>query len=457
MTAFDSTRDTSIAPRPTWNRQVAAILALAAGAAVSTPGFSPATTHSPLDGALRARIVDSLATTLEAHYILPDTAGLLAREIRERAAHGDYAGITDLGRFTRQLSADLREVSHDRHLLVTTLSPEDVHLGGADTLTADDIAQRARDNFGFQRVERLLGNVGYLELRMFENATIASEAAAAAIGFMARCDAVIIDVRMNGGGEESMVQLMCSYFMKEPTKLRTFSYRTAEPEQSWSLPCVPGPDLHDASVYILTDRYTASAAEAFASAMQSLRGAVVVGEPTRGAAYTVDFFDFPELGVRARISTGQPIEAETGGNWERVGVRPDIEVESHEALARAHQDVLEKLAAAEPDDWTRFEIDWALAGYEAKRHPVTLTKRELERFTGGYEGLRVFLNDGELRFQRGQRSPERMTPLTEVLFALPDMPGSRVEFTLDERDSVTGLRFLFEDHYVLTRLRTGDD
>jgi hypothetical protein len=55
----------------------------------------------------------------------------------------------------------------------------------------------ARFNYGFERVERLAGNIGYLDLRAFDPVAVVGDTAAAAMTFLSNTEAVIIDLRKN--------------------------------------------------------------------------------------------------------------------------------------------------------------------------------------------------------------------------------------------------------------------
>src|SRR5205807_1618729 len=68
-------------------------------------------------------------------------------------------------------------------------------------------------NFGIHHVERLPGNVGYLDLRRFYEAELAADALIAAMRLLSNTLALIVDLRKNGGGQPSTVTLLCSYLL----------------------------------------------------------------------------------------------------------------------------------------------------------------------------------------------------------------------------------------------------
>ena len=122
-------------------------------------------------------------------------------------------------------------------------------------------AEWERSNYGFREIKILAGNIGYLDLRGFMAAELAGETAVAAMGFLAHADAVIVDLRHNGGGSPSMIQLLSSYFFGRRTHLNSFFWRGKEQiDQTWTLPHVPGTVRPDVPLYVLTSARTFSAA-----------------------------------------------------------------------------------------------------------------------------------------------------------------------------------------------------
>jgi len=211
----------------------------------------------------------------------------------------------------------------------------------------------SRQNFGFVRVERLSGNIGYVELLGFMPVALASETATAAMNFLAHTDAVIFDLRRNGGGDPAMVAFVTSYlFGSQPVHLNDFYSRvTNETRPSWTQSYVPGRRLTDKDVYVLTSSRTFSGAEEFTYNLKHLKRAKVVGETTGGGAHLVmgrRINQYFSIGIPA----GRPINAVTKTDWEGVGVEPDVQVTADDALKTAHVLALEKQLETLPADAT---------------------------------------------------------------------------------------------------------
>ena len=230
------------------------------------------------------------------------------------------------------------------------------------TETADPVSEADRSltlrlqNFGFARLERLTGNVGYIKLDRFETPSVAGETAAAAMQFLAGTDAMIIDLRDNGGGYSSMVSLLASYFFAEPVHLSDISGRNAEDlRQNWTYAFLPGPRYLDKPVYILSGPRTFSAAEAFAYDLQALKRAKIIGETTRGGVSpSVRLLLSSRFGVI--MPSARVRNAVTGTNWEG-GLKPDVSTSAQNALSAAHLAALESIAGRHKDDPSTMEIE----------------------------------------------------------------------------------------------------
>jgi hypothetical protein len=189
-------------------------------------------------------------------------------------------------------------------------------------------------NFGFEKVERLAGNVGYVELVTFAGPWDAQATAVAAMALLAHTDAVIFDLRANGGGSPGMVQFLCSYLFDERTHLNSLYFREGDRTQEFWTHDVPGTKLPDVPVFVLTSARTFSAAEEFSYNLRTRSRATLVGETTRGGANPGGLFPI-DAQFEIVIPTGRAINPVTGGNWEGIGVEPHVSVAADSALEAA--------------------------------------------------------------------------------------------------------------------------
>jgi hypothetical protein len=294
----------------------------------------------------RREVVDGLLKHLNDRYVFPDKARAMEKAVRARQERKEYDAITSARTFAETLTKHLQEVSHDKHLRVLcTSQPLPKPREPSPEEHQKMRTRMSKSNFGFEKVERLEGNIGYLDLRGFADAEAAGETAAAAMTFLANTDALIIDVRKNGGGSPGMVALLCSYlFDGRPRHLNSLAWRKSggeEVQQWWTLPYVPGKKFIGKDVYVLTSKRTFSAAEEFTYNLQTQKRATVVGETTGGGAHPGGPEPINDH-FAVWVPSGRAINPITKINWEGTGVKPDVEVPADQALKTAHLAALKK-------------------------------------------------------------------------------------------------------------------
>jgi len=309
-----------------------------------------------VDAATRKAVVDTLTDRIERLYVFPDKARETACALRRRLAAHQYDRITSAREFADSLTSHAQAVTHDLHLRIgyrhEPVPP--MREGGPPPDTEiERMRQRARlTNFGFERVERLPGNVGYLDLRQFAGAPEAQETAIAAMNFLGHVDALIVDLRRNGGGSPAMIATLLTYLTEPGDRLLFNTFYEREEDrtvQFWTSPYVPGPRLAGKPVYVLTSPRTFSAAEEFAYDVQTHKLGTIVGAVTGGGAHPGGTFRVHEH-FMVFISTGRAVNPVTHTNWEGIGIQPDIRVPPGDALRVAHVEALKKIIASVTDD-----------------------------------------------------------------------------------------------------------
>src|SRR5438552_3365043 len=202
-----------------------------------------------------------------------------------------FRGITDGDAFAKMLTDNFQEVSHDEHLRVN-VSPAPLPDRPDGPPNAEDRARYRKDmermNCGFDKVEILSGNVGYLKFNFFADPDVCGPTAVAAMNFLANVDAVIFDLRENGGGDPKMIAFLSTYLFSEPTHLNDIWERKDDStHQYWTLPYVSGKRLDGKPAYVLTSKQTFSGAEEFSYNLKNLKRATLIGETTGGGAHPV--------------------------------------------------------------------------------------------------------------------------------------------------------------------------
>jgi len=310
-----------------------------------------------LDAAARKEVIENLVKSLNEGYIFPETAAKMEQAVRARLARGEYDQLASAKAFAEKLTADVQEVSRDKHLRVRYSSrPIPERPAQRREPTAEEQEQYRRDiaraNYGFQKVERLPGNIGYVDFRNFSDHEAGAETVAAAFNFLANTDAIIFDLRRNGGGNPAMVALICSYlFGAEPVHLNSLHWREGKGErveEFWTRKEVAG-RRYAKDVYVLTSNRTFSGAEEFSYNLKNLKRATLVGETTGGGANPGGVVRLAKH-FGAFVPRGRAVSPVTKTNWEGTGVEPDVKVPADQALVTAQLMALKKAVEKATDE-----------------------------------------------------------------------------------------------------------
>ena len=347
-------------------------LALALLVALAPIGLTMSQDHPPpVDAARRSAVIATLATQLHDNYVFPDVAERISASLKSKDARGGYSAATDAAAFSDALSSDLKALGQDAHFRVAfapgaQLRPQ---TPGYVPTEAELDAMRGEITymgFGLQRVERLEANVGYIELRGFGPPSMVAEALSAAMTLVSGTDALILDLRRNGGGEPSTVAYLMSHFFAEGDQRHLndiYTRPTDSTQQYWTDPSV---DVrYDKPVYVLTSAQTFSAGEECAYDFQTQKRATLVGETTGGGANPGDDLPIGHDFV-AFIPTGRSINPVTHTNWEHVGVKPDIATTAADAQRTAYVAILKSLLADAKGQQRREYLQGVLQQAEAE-------------------------------------------------------------------------------------------
>lgn len=299
-----------------------------------------------LDAAERKKVIDGVNSNLKEYYVDAALAQQMADALNTHASKGEYDQITDGDAFAARLTTDLRNISHDKHLRVD-FSP--FKSPPRRQPTPQDEArfhqQMEHMNCAFDKVEILPNNIGYVKFDGFMDASFCGSTVVAAMGFVAHTDAVIFDLRQNGGGQPAMVTLIASYLFDHPTHLiDIYNRKEDSTTQNWTLSYLPGPRLVKQPVFVLTSKRTFSGAEEFAFDLKNQKRATIVGETTGGGAHPVSGHEVADY-FMVGVPFAKSLDPVTKTNWEGTGVEPDVKVPAGDALTTAEKLALEKIQA----------------------------------------------------------------------------------------------------------------
>jgi len=395
------------------------------------------------DPAEKKAVIEALCKNLEREYIFPEITEKYVRVLRDNLRSGKYDSIGQPQEFAASVTNDLMSVHRDLHLSVR-FNPNWVKdEKNRKELDEDAIRRQGRRdrtlNYGFAEIKILPANIGYLKLNEFTYNTDAQDAAVGAMSFLSNADALIIDLRRNGGGSPEMVQFLCSYFLVNPRQhLNSFSYKDPDMlTQYWTYTYLPGKRLDKIDLYLLTSDSTFSAAEEFTYNLKNLKRATVIGETTGGGAHDNKFVILSDNFMMS-LPFARAVNPVTKTNWEEVGVEPDVKVSQEKALETALVMASKRLAEKEKDPEFKAYYQWQFDAYNAALNPLSLTKETLRSYAGSYGPRTITLEGGSLFYQREGQPKRRMTPIADGYFALDGNDNFRLKF-LKEGDRIVAV------------------
>ncbi len=294
--------------------------------------------------------VDTVVTGAEAafrSYIFPNVAAEAVAVLKEKAP--TYRTITDPEALAKAMTADLFAVTHDKHVRIEyPFDPS--RFGDASQPNAAQMHQFDQlINSGFLTVRRLRGNIGYIDFREFSDDEEVGRVIDAAMTLVTHTDALIIDLRKNGGGSPRAAQTLEAYFFDQPQQITSLMLRDVKTgvvteTQQYTDATVPGPLYLNKPIYLLTSSRTFSCAEQFTYDLRNLKRVTIVGETTGGGANPGAFLSLGNsFGIF--MPNGRAYSPITKTNWEGTGIAPDVATPAADALMRAY---VIALTAAQP-------------------------------------------------------------------------------------------------------------
>ena len=402
----------------------------------------------------RMQVVDSLSSSLRKNYVFLDTAIKMGDYIKKRLKGGTYNAFTNPNQFAQALNADLHAVYDDRHLLIRydpqmEKSLQDTSNTERDLRHGEDMHFAQQQNFGFRKIEILSGNIGYVYFdRFFSVNERSSETVNSVFSFLKNTNALIIDLRINGGGDPEMVKYICSYFFKTKTHINDlYERRKNKTDQFWTEPVNNSDTFTSIPIFVLVSRHTFSGAEEFSYDLQSLHRATIIGETTGGGAHPVS----PEMisnGFIGNIPFARAINPVTGKNWEAIGVKPDVQINADSALDAATLSYYDHQINTSRDSSTVKTIKWSRDMLNAKLHPFNTDTTTLKTYIGNYADRIITFENSRLYLKGSDNKKLKLIALSQTFFKLDNTDNLKLEFLKNPEGKVNEIAVIFDDGFV---------
>lgn len=391
-------------------------------------------------------IVDSISAIVQQYYIDPGIGTQIVDNIRAKHKNGTYATITNPQTLADTLEADLRAINHDLHMSMIYRSPRERTTENAPSIQVNETGLWT--NYGLSEIKVLDGNVGYLKIKHFtqhQYFEAIKPVVTSAIESLKNTEAIIVDVRDNGGGFEDMVAYYISYFFDSKEPIHLSDYRCTIHDHTYGIstdPDVLGTKLPDTKLYVLVNANTGSAAESFAYMLKHLGRATIIGETTVGAGNGASHHTVNDRFI-VQVSSEETINAVTKTSFEQVGVIPHIKTTSAHAFTKGYQLAITYLKENNTSTIDSSNYENLLEFISLPESNANIDTTAYAKYLGTYQGgaitITITLENnilyGQVRSNGGKMA---LTPLEDHIFKVGDIK-ERIQFVLDTKGQVTQL------------------
>ncbi|MEO1574222.1 MAG: S41 family peptidase, partial [Pseudomonadota bacterium] len=247
-------------------------------------------------------VIEAIKTLIATDYVLEDEVVQVHTALDGKRTAGEYRDAHTHEAFAEALTKDLVAITSDKHFKVgyrpELIKKRRERSERTATDTPDppsgtdwNLWYAAQRNFGFEAIEILPGNVGYVKLTFFHPLDWMRPSIDAAMALVANTNALILDLSSNGGGYAPSDSYLGSFFFdREPVPWATdFDRPSQETTTASTFRDLGAPRYHNRPVVILVGERTFSLGEQFAYSMKHFDKAHIVGGVTAGAANGISF------------------------------------------------------------------------------------------------------------------------------------------------------------------------
>jgi hypothetical protein len=411
--------------------------------------------QSPLSETDKLSVINRAILLLREHYVFPDKVDKIANSILKKCNNKGYESLKKPQDFLAALNGDLEKESQDKHVNIS-FGPDRVKQilkekenAGKEPVVTPAWLQRMRfENFRLRKVEWLEGNIGYFRFLNFTDLAPSKESIVSAMNFIRHSNALVLDLRDNGGGNSETLEFVLGYFLRDGLKLGEFRFRNRIEENIIKKDPVVNKIPEDVPLYILVSKRTASAAEGMASILRSFRGAVIVGENTKGEGNPGELFVINDL-LYIMIPTAVSVSAAPDSKAvEGVGVTPDITINPEKSLDKALLEICKTLAKRDNLKHIQQVYEWQIPYLEFKINPHAAPVELLKNVTGTFsDGRHIISEHGELTYIGKDNQRARLDYYGDGVFGMEGKQFVRMRIPLTE-SPISYFEFFWDDGVV---------
>jgi len=232
-------------------------------------------------------------------------------------------------------------------------------------------------------------------------------------------DGLVIDLRQNGGGHLSEATELSGLFIDQGPVVQL-----RETRGNIQVLDDPNPDsVYNGPLAVLVDRYSASASEIFAAAIQDYKRGVIIGQQTFGKGSVQNLFDLDRFmrgsGYGQLTLTIGKYYRITGESTQHRGVMPDISLPSIVDANLVGESTRDSALPWDRIQQTSFMADADLDPYiellQTKHTERAIADPDYNYLVDNIEAAGVFRSQDNVSLNRDVRTAERETIQTQQL------------------------------------------
>ncbi|WP_299211261.1 S41 family peptidase [uncultured Aquimarina sp.] len=391
-------------------------------------------------------LIDSISDIVQRYYIEPETGRQIVNHIRTKHKKGHYADIKNPQVLSDSLKEDLRAINGDLHMSMVYKSPREISTANTPSIQVNKSGLWT--NYGLNKIKVLDGNIGYLKIKHFTRHQFLENikpVITSAIESLKNTDALIVDVRNNGGGFEDMVAYYISYFVDSKDPIHLSDYRCTLHNHTYGVstdPNVLGTKLPNIKLYVLVNANTGSAAESFAYMLKHMGRATIIGKTTAGAGNGASIHEINDR-FTIQVSSEETINAITKTSFEKTGVIPHISTTGTQAFSVGYKLALEYAKENNTRNIHPSNYDHLIDFISIPKNNTAIDQEMHSKYLGIYKGgsihITISLENNILYGQmRAKGGKMELTLLENHTFKVGDIK-ERIQFVLDNKGDVVQL------------------
>ncbi|MBL4898604.1 MAG: hypothetical protein JKX76_03030 [Colwellia sp.] len=436
-------------------------------------------------------IIKGVGTDLVLDYLDRDKATQMSEYINTKYTSEGYDSTLNLDEFTYEVTNDLRNISKDEHLYVAVLhrklrldkrknSYRNIRIGRSGRVIIPirykvrNFFQRVRwyfrykkylrrlgrDKFSYGEIKILPGNIGYFELFNFDASSYYRRENKGRVKlkkvlkFLSNTNSVIIDLRNNTGGYIKMAEYFVanfvnypeSYFLTTETRVvvdSVTSERDSIYTRKWITPKLKNKKMRGKALYVLTSRYTFSAAEATTYFLKKKTNATIIGETTRGGG-NGHFGGWYRKYYTIVVPRIRVYDEELNYSWEAKGIKPDIHSEYDSAFNAAYAIALDSAGVDSLILKTK-----VFSKSQSKLESKTFRYRSkfgLDTYCGAYRRVVVYQKGPNIYMEYDKSPPVKLIPRANDKFYADKF--KYVRFKRDDDGEISAINLRWLDGYI---------